>query len=82
MAAYLGLAISQRRLNKISDRNDLRPAEEDVNAHVRQVTPGNYKKHLRPETISIVNSRLGDILRFHETLPPGPAPAVALPSPS
>ncbi len=66
MAAYLDLPIGKRRLNKIADKNDVRPEKEDVRAHVRQVTPGNYRRHLQAETISILDSRLGDILRFHQ----------------
>ncbi len=68
MAAYLELPVRKRRLNKIADRNDLRPSAEDVNAHVRQVTPGNYQKHLQPETIARLDTELEDILSFHGKL--------------
>lgn len=41
---------SQMRL--ITARHDVRPAQERPDAHIRQVTPGNYKVHLSDEAQS------------------------------
>ncbi len=35
---------------------------EDIRAHRRKATPGDYKEKLRPETISELNRRFGDVL--------------------
>ena len=46
LAEMLGADVSEKVINEIADKNDIRPDKEDPNKHVRQVTPGNHKKHL------------------------------------
>ncbi|MEY2479680.1 MAG: hypothetical protein QOI04_607 [Verrucomicrobiota bacterium] len=38
------------------------PTEEDISSHKRQVTPGDYKKKLRPETIRELNRKFKEVL--------------------
>jgi hypothetical protein len=66
LAAFFQMDVGWDQLDRIADKHDLRPAEENVNAHVRQVTPGNHRKHLRARTIERLNETLADILCFHE----------------
>lgn len=49
---------------KVAAKHDLRPREENPNKHVRQVTPGNYKKHLSSDTIKSLNTSLAPFLDY------------------
>lgn len=51
IAESLGAEISEETCNLIADRHDLRPENENPNAHVRTVTPGDYRKKLSAESI-------------------------------
>lgn len=52
----------RKQVNVISSSNDIRPIGENPGSHIRQVAPGNHKKHLSPDTIRILNSELNDFL--------------------
>ena len=41
----MGAQVSPAALAQIAERHDLRPSSEQPDQHVRQVTPGNYRKH-------------------------------------
>jgi len=49
-------------LTKIANEFDIFPSKEKKNDHVRQVHPGNYKKHLSYETISALENEFEAIL--------------------
>ncbi|PHR50803.1 sulfotransferase domain-containing protein [Cycloclasticus sp.] len=49
-------------LTKIANQFDKFPSKEKKNDHVRQVHPGNYKKHLSYETISALENEFEAIL--------------------
>jgi hypothetical protein len=66
IASHLGLELKEDRLNRIADQNDVRPSDERLNEHIRQVTPRNHLKYLKPETISALNVLLADILEQYE----------------
>ncbi len=59
---YFNIEVSKRALKAIARRHDIRPTREDPNAHIRSVTPGNYKKHLSEETINFLNQEFAEIL--------------------
>ena len=43
-------------LHAIAAKHDIRPNAERPDHHIRQVVPGNFRKHLRPETIDKLNA--------------------------
>ena len=51
----------QRRLTRIAD---FTPSREDPNSHRRQITPGDHRRKLKPETIEQLNADLTDGLAF------------------
>ncbi|MBA3810890.1 MAG: hypothetical protein H0X27_04445 [Caulobacteraceae bacterium] len=70
MLGYLGLSVSERRVAKVVGRNDLVPAREDPQAHIRRVTPGDHRAKLQARTIAGLDDRLAGVL---ERLGYGPA---------
>lgn len=68
IAAELEIDLPRDVLHQIADRHDIIPAEEAPDQHVRQVTPGNYKKHLDRDAIQLIEERCAAIFdRFHYT---------------
>jgi len=59
---FLGLDLPSDTIIGIADRHDIRPTDEDATRHVRQVFPGNHKKHLKPETINQLTERYRAVL--------------------
>lgn len=55
MMSYLSLSVDPEKLKAIADKHDIRPDAERPDHHIRQVVPGNFRKHLRPETIARLN---------------------------
>lgn len=60
--SYLDLDVDASLVSRVADRNDVRPEEEKPSEHIRQVTPGNYKKHLTNDTISNLNATFSEML--------------------
>jgi hypothetical protein len=56
MLSYLSISIDPENLKAIAAKHDIRPNAERPDRHVRQVVPGNFRKHLRPETIEKLNA--------------------------
>jgi hypothetical protein len=56
IADFLDFAIDQNRLDEISAKFDVIPAEENIYSHVRQVKPGNYKYHLNVDAVKYIQS--------------------------
>lgn len=68
MLAYLEIALPPDAIERIVRTHDIVPDTERAGEHVRQVTPGNYKKHLNSATVSELNHRFSEILskyRYH-----------------
>ena len=65
MLDHLGLRLPDRAIARIVDRQDIRPASEDIQQHVRKVTPGDHREKLKPETIARLNEILADMLGEH-----------------
>ncbi|MEQ9301131.1 MAG: sulfotransferase domain-containing protein [Cyclobacteriaceae bacterium] len=63
LAQYLDLEMNDDLLRNILRNYDIFPAVEDQNSHIRQVHPGNFKKHLKHETISNLDYKFHDILK-------------------
>jgi hypothetical protein len=62
LAEDLDVKLSGDQIEKIATRHDIHVDDEKPENHVRQVRPGNHRKHLSGETISSLNYSLSDIL--------------------
>lgn len=62
MLAHLQLELPTDTLNAIVEKHDVRPDKEDAKAHIRQVAPGNYKRHLTVETVELLDGILHEHL--------------------
>ncbi len=69
MLAYLDVDVPDERIRQVADANDIRPTEERSDQHIRQVTPGNYRKHLSEEAIAHLNEQFRPILERFGYLP-------------
>jgi hypothetical protein len=49
----------------IADRHDIVPVAEDLTQHIRQVNPGNHKKHLTRETIAAIERQYADVMAHY-----------------
>ena len=62
MLDFLEMDIPVKIISKIAEKHDVMPEKEDSHKHIRQVVPGNYKKHLKQKTIDKLNEKMADIL--------------------
>lgn len=62
MVGFLDLNVSADTIKAIADRHNIIPKDEDPDRHIRQVTPGNHKKHLSRQSIAVIETAFGDIL--------------------
>ena len=65
MLPYFEVAVPDTAIEGISAAHDVRPELENPNAHIRQVTPGNFRRHLNPATIDILNREFEAELTLH-----------------
>lgn len=54
--------LSIEAIKAIADRHDIIPEYENSSQHIRQVRPGNYKKHLSATSIATIESAFKDVL--------------------
>jgi len=71
MLAYLGVVLEPAAIARIAAANDIRPDRERPAEHVRQVAPGNHRKHLAPTTRDRLDREFSDILVRYEYAKPG-----------
>lgn len=55
---YFDFRVNKTVLDEVVKKHDLMPREENEQAHVRQVHPGNYLKKLKQDTILQLNQKL------------------------
>lgn len=68
MLDHLDLNVPKQVVERVVERNDVRPDAEQTDAHVRRVTPGDHRNKLQPETIEKLNEIFAPILtRFNYT---------------
>lgn len=60
----LGIKLAKAKRWEIADRHDVLPDDEDPRRHVRQVTPGNHKKHLNREAIDRLERSYSDVMDY------------------
>ncbi len=63
ISEFLEQPLSEALLHQVQDKADFSVAVEDAARHKRQVTPGDHKRKLKPETIVRLNDILGPVLR-------------------
>ena len=61
MCKFLDIDIEAQNIKNVVSKFDIIPEKGKLTAHIRQVHPGNYKKYLTYETISIVNEQLNKV---------------------
>jgi hypothetical protein len=64
--AFLELSLDETAIREIAQRFDVFPEQEDPSAHIRKVTPGDYKQKLKPKTITQLNDFFQDILSRYQ----------------
>ncbi len=57
----LNMKVSLNKVHEIADRQDIVPTDENPDRHIRQVRPGNYRKHLLPEHIKMIEDAYPDL---------------------
>ena len=62
MAKYLDMELPSEVIDRIVKKNDIQPVKEDPSKHIRQVSPGNFRRHLTGETIEKLNTALGQVI--------------------
>lgn len=62
MLNFLNIDFNSNELKKISKKHDIFPIKEEPKNHIRQVNPGNFRKHLNRNTIEKLNSVFDKIL--------------------
>lgn len=66
MLSYLQIAVAADLIHSVADENNIIPLNERPDQHIRQVYPGNFRKHLQPGTILELNAMLEPILRRYD----------------
>lgn len=59
---FLELDVSKEKVDKIIKASNFTVDKEEVLSHKRQVTPGDHKRKLKPESIEALNSEFGEFL--------------------
>jgi len=65
MLSYFEVIIPPAVVENIAAAHDLRPERENPAEHVRQVKPANFRLHLKPETVEILNREFKIELKRH-----------------
>lgn len=63
---HFEIPASSSVIDDVSRKFDIVPKEENRHAHIRQVTPGDHKNKLKPETISELNGAFADVARIFD----------------
>ncbi len=64
LVRHFGWEVPDDVCSTISAKHDRIPAQEDASRHIRQVHPGNFRKHLSSQTIDQLNDLFGPEMRF------------------
>ncbi|MGB3401842.1 MAG: putative capsular polysaccharide synthesis family protein [Microcoleaceae cyanobacterium] len=63
--AFLEFELEDETIKAIAEKYDIVPGKENESVHIRQVTPGDHKRKLQPETIEKLNQEFDLILKEH-----------------
>ena len=64
LTGYLSIPASDKLIDRVVRQNDIFPEREDPSAHIRQVRPGNYRRHLNEDSIALLNEWYADELEY------------------
>ncbi len=64
ICTHFGWNVGPEIRAEIAARHDIVPSVEDHTQHVRQVSPGDHARKLKPETISILNERFAEPMTY------------------
>ena len=59
---FLSLEIDKEMIENIAKKHDIFPSQENINSHIRKVTPGDYLEKLNGSTINKLNDIFKEIL--------------------
>lgn len=62
---FLNLEMPDDKVEAIAAKYDVFPSAEDESAHIRKVTPGDYKEKLMPETVARLNDCFRSMLEAY-----------------
>lgn len=62
---HFQLAVDETIFSRVATRHDIRPTEENPANHIRQGTPGDHRRKLRPETIAKLNDQFRDVCQWY-----------------
>lgn len=68
---FLGMDISKEFIDQIKVEVDFNVSKEDIYKHKRQVTPGDYKRKLKPGTIDVLDSKTREVRKLFGYKTPG-----------
>lgn len=66
LCTWYGWSVPKNVIDRVLARVDILPDAARPQEHVRQVAPGDHVRHLRPETIEILDGVFHDYLRLFE----------------
>ena len=62
--SHLEISLPTESKESILLKRDILPSEEDINKHIRKVTPGDHKEKLKASTIESMNRHFAEVLDF------------------
>lgn len=62
---FLNLDVDPGLIAEIKAGADFKVTNEDIYKHRRQVTPGDHKRKLKPETIAVLNEKTDEVLKLY-----------------
>jgi len=64
ISSFIEQPLTESLRSRLGDKVNFRVNSEDISRHKRQVTPGDHRRKLRPDTIASVNESLEPCLRY------------------
>lgn len=65
MFRHFGIKVPPKMLDRIAERNDVRPEVEDPTKHIRKGTPGDHVNKLQKETIRKLNNVFSEMCAWY-----------------
>ncbi|HEX4571093.1 MAG TPA: sulfotransferase domain-containing protein [Dongiaceae bacterium] len=62
MLSYMGFSLDSATVTRIAQENDIWPEVERPSEYIRQVKPGNFRKHLNRKSIELLNVEFEHVL--------------------
>lgn len=64
MCEWFGWDVPEKKIRALADKNDIIPKAENEAQHIRQATPGDHTRKLKPETIAELNELFAKELAY------------------